>query len=199
MKVHKRIHQRGSTKGYINEGLPKVTSDNHHNEAHSLTIPVLHIVFWCDHNSKLQFGRAVHTFKWLEIKYLRTTIFLHVVPSDNVFPVLCSVCGRSDAGLPIIGQIRSQLQRGPRRGAQTMYYLHCTALLGSDVLLLLQLQRGVPRTMYYVHCTTWRGPPNYYLQCTALLGTTLLLLFYFIHPRTGHTWHRSTHFPIIHF
>ena len=74
-----------------------------------------------------------------------------------------------------------------------------TALRGTDVLLLLQLQRGVPQTMYYIHCTTWRGPPNYYLQCTALLGTTLLLLFYFIHPRTGHTWHRSTHFPIIHF
>ena len=35
-----------------------------------------------------------------------------MVPQNNVFPVLCVVCGRSDAGVPIIGQIRSQLQRG---------------------------------------------------------------------------------------
>ena len=34
MKVHKRIHQRGSTKGYINEGLQKGTSTKVHKRIH---------------------------------------------------------------------------------------------------------------------------------------------------------------------
>ena len=44
--------------------------------------------------------------------------------------------------------------------------------------------------------------PDYYVQCSAATWQwhySLSYYFYYIHPPTGHTWHRSTHFPIIHF
>ena len=74
-----------------------------------------------------------------------------MVPPNNVFPVLCPVCGRSDAGLPIIGQIRSQLQRESRL---LVVQWHCTTATWHSTLLLLLL--GTTALL--------------------LLGTTLLLL-----------------------
>ena len=91
----------------------------------------------CDHNSVLQVELCKPSNHMQTNTKHAGIIFLYLVPPDNVFlPVLCAVCGRSDAGLPIIGQIRSQLQRESRllRPVQCCYL--AVALLSLLLFLL---------------------------------------------------------------
>ena len=101
------------------------------------------------------------------------------------------------------------------------YYVQCTGTLlplGTTVPLLLLLMHTVcvqrlphPVQAHYFHIAKLCPCYFYYyikwqntvwvLQHSTITGTTstVLLLLYYIQPPTGHTWHRSTHFPIIHF
>ena len=113
------------------------------------------------------------------------------------------------------------LDRFDHNSTTPHYYVQCTGTLlplGTTVPLLLLLMHTVwvqrlPRPVqahyfhiaklcpcYFYYYIKWQNTV-WVLQHSTITGTTstVLLLLYYIQPPTGHTWHRSTHFPIIHF
>ena len=140
----------------------------------------------CDHNSVLQVELCKPSNHMQTNTKHAGIIFLYLVPPDNVFlPVLCAVCGRSDAGLPIIGQIRSQLQRGvPTTISSAGTLLPCSTTVQALILLLHQVAH------YCEGTTTTTSSAGTLLP----LGTTVWVPLHLLYPVRTTTPTRSSRY-----